>query len=309
MTTPFRWVIGRGLLGSAIVRSRADATFRARIDWSSGDRTDRSLAAGLDEFLKAAEGRDWEIYWSAGRAVTSTPREIVMSEARVYRRFLELTADRAPADGRGAIFLASSVGGAYAGSPAPPYTESTVPVPLSSYGEAKLDMEDALREVVASTGRRGFIARVTNIYGPGQDMAKGQGLISVIVDSFVTGRPISVYVSLDTLRDYIYVDDCAAVISAGMSRVGSSPAGTTVTKIVGSMRALSIGALLGEITRMRRKPAPLILGQGNSAGQALDLRVTSTVWTDLDALVSTTLPEGLGILYQSQLRHHMVNGR
>ncbi|MFF8188115.1 NAD-dependent epimerase/dehydratase family protein [Microbacterium sp. NPDC016588] len=266
------------------------------------------MSAGLDEFLARVEDREWEIYWSAGRGVTSTPREVMMREAEVFEEFLALADERLPRDGRGAFFLGSSVGGAYAGNPDAPYTEATPTAPLSAYGEAKLRMEVALTAATARSGRRAFIARVTNLYGPGQDMAKGQGLISVIVGGYVTGRPISVYVSLDTLRDYIYVDDCGRVIAAAMQRVRDEPPGTVVTKIVGSMRALSIGALLGEIARLRRRPVALILGQGDARGQSLDLRVRSTVWTDLDGLVSTTLPEGLGIVYQAQLRAHMLSG-
>ena len=179
-------------------------------------------------------------------------------------------------------------------------------MPLSAYGETKLAMEKSLTAAASSARFRGFIARITNLYGPGQDLGKGQGLISVIVESYVTGRPVSVYVPLDTLRDYIFVDDCATVVVAAMRRLRQEPPGTVVTKIVGAMDALSIGAILGEISRLRRKPAPLITGQGNATGQASDLRVRSVVWTDLDSLVSTTLPEGLGAIYRAQLAAHIL---
>jgi UDP-glucose 4-epimerase len=285
---------------------RSDTAFHVRVDWSSRTEALSSLRAGLDRFLDEADGADWEIYWSAGRGVTSTPRDVVMAEADLYEEFLAAVAERTSHVIPGALFLGSSVGGAYAGSAGPPFSEDTEPVPLSAYGEAKLRMESALATMVRASQHRAFIARVTNLYGPGQDLGKGQGLISVIVESYVTGRPISVYVSLDTLRDYIFEDDCGRVISAAMRRVRAEPPGTVVTKIVGSMNASSIGALLGEISRLRRKPVPLILGQGNARGQASDLRVRSVVWPDLDGLVSTTLPAGLGAVYQAQLRAHMV---
>jgi UDP-glucose 4-epimerase len=305
VTTPRRWIIGRGLLGAAIARSRPDKAFHVPVDWSSPAEALRDLRSGLDRFLAADQG-EWEIYWSAGRGVTSTPRETVMAEAQLFEDFLHVLAERAAAPA-GVIFLGSSVGGAYAGNPSPPFTESSPTAPLSAYGEAKLRMESALATMVETSGHRAFIARITNLYGPGQDLGKGQGLISVIVEGYVTGRPVSVYVSLDTLRDYIFVDDCARVIGAAVERVRDLPPGTTVTKIVGSMAALSIGAIIGEMSRLRRKPVPLILGQGNSSGQALDLRVRSEVWTDLDGLISTTLPAGLGSVYQAQLQAHMVS--
>jgi len=305
-----RWIVGRGLLGSAVARARADEPFRARIDWSTPESAGRDLRAALEEFAdRVRDDDDWEIYWCAGRGVTSTPRSVMEAEAEVFERFLEALpgafGDRLRS---GRFFLASSVGGAYAGSSSPPFTESTPTHPLSPYGEVKLRMEAALRQAVEADRIRGVIARVTNLYGPGQDLGKGQGLISVIVESYVTGRPVSIFVSLDTLRDYVYADDCARVIDACMRRVRQEPAGTTVTKIVGAMNALSVGAIIGEVSRLRRKPVPIVLGQGNAAGQALDLRVRSEVWTDLDGLVATTLPEGLGAIYRAQLAAHMLPG-
>lgn len=303
-----RWIIGRGLLGSAIAAQLGDAAaYRATIDWTTPEAAIRTLTSAVRAYAENVDDREWEIYWSAGRGITSTPRTVMESEAEVFDGFLDAVVDvfgeRARA---GRLFLASSVGGAYAGSTLPPFSESTPAVAQSAYGEVKLRMERALTATVARAGMRGFIARVTNLYGPGQDLGKGQGLISVLVESYVTGRPSSIFVSLDTLRDYIYVDDCARVVEAAMTRVASEPSGTTVTKIVGSMNALSIGALIGEISRLRRKPVPIILGQGNAVGQAWDLRVRSEVWPDLDGLVSTTLPEGLGAIYRAQLAAHML---
>ncbi len=300
------WVIGRGLLGSAIASQLGSTPFAASVNWADRTASENDLRAGLESFIAGADG-EWSIYWCAGRGVTSTPRERMLAEGAVFSAFLDTVAEL-PEDvrARGRVFLASSVGGAYAGSSAPPFTEDTPTVPMSAYGETKLSMEQALRDQATAHGFRGFIARITNLYGPGQDLGKGQGLISVIVESYVTGRPVSIYVPLDTLRDYIYVDDCARVVLAAMSRMAAEPAGSVVTKIVGAMDALSIGALMGEMSRLRRKPVPIVTGQGDATGQAGDLRVRSIVWPELDAFVSTTVPEGLGNIYRAQLSQHIL---
>jgi UDP-glucose 4-epimerase len=304
-----RWVIGRGLLGSAVARARRDVPFRADVDWSAPERAIRDLTEALERFAAQTADSGCEIYWCAGRGVTSTPREQLDQEVAVFRAFLdrvEAVLGARAADVR--VFLASSVGGAYAGSDAPPFSEKTTPRPLSAYGDAKLAMEQSLVALSERSGIRSFVARITNLYGPGQDLAKGQGLISVLVEGSVTGRPVTIFVPLDTLRDYIYVDDCARVIDAGMRRLAAEPAGAAVVKIVGSMNALSIGAIIAEISRIRRKRVPIVIGQGSATGQASDLRVRSEVWTDLDGLVSTTVPAGLGTLYRAHLASHMVSG-
>lgn len=300
-----RWVIGRGLLGRAVERSLGLTPTVRSIRWSDADTALDDLRRHATRLVVGADAV--EVYWCAGRGVTSTPAEELQAEVALFSRALEMFATIfSGVDVR--FFVASSVGGAYALSSEPPFTEATKVAPGSAYGEAKLAMEAELATVAAREGWRALVARITNLYGPGQDMAKGQGLISVITDSFVRASPVSLYVSLDTLRDYIYEDDCARVIVAGMRRLRDEPAGRLVVKIVGAMSAVSIGALLGEATRLRRQRSQIMLGQGRSAGQASDLRVRSIVWTELDALVATTLPEGLDRVYRARLAAHAAPG-
>jgi UDP-glucose 4-epimerase len=271
------------------------------IRWQDSEAAIDDLRRGLAD-LTSADAERLEIYWCAGKGVTSSPASQLDAELALFERFLALVGEMPESTrSRLAFFLASSVGGAYGGSSEPPFTESTPTQPGSAYGTTKMLMERSLVTATSSGGWRSFIARITNLYGPGQDLGKGQGLLSVIVASYLTRRPVSIFVSLDTLRDYIYEDDCARVVVAGTERVADEPRGTTVVKIVGAMAAQSIGAILGENRRLRGKRAPVILGQGSGVGQASDLRVRSEVWTDLDALVRTTLPEGLDSLYRAQL--------
>ena len=300
MNAPTRWVIGRGLLGRAVLRTRRDGGLNVRIPWDDPRQSHLAIENGIAQLT--AHAGPLEIYWCAGVGVTSTPASELAVEVGVFERALEMF-EALPFDVRSrlSIFFASSVGGAYAGSTSPPFNESTRPAPLSPYGEAKLRMESSLTAATERAGWRAFIGRITNVYGAGQDLRKAQGLISALVRSNLTGQPLSLYVPLDTLRDYVYEDDCAAVIDRGMIRVASERPGTTVIKIIGTMRAVSIGALLSELTRLRRRHGPVVLGGGDARGQALDLRVRSEVWTDLDGLVRTTLPEGLSRVYQAQL--------
>lgn len=307
MTTapPADWIVGRGLLGSALERMLGQPTFRATIPWEDEGRSIEALTAASDAFFQGDRPPGWRIWWSAGRGVTSTAREHLESEVRVFRAFLDAVSKHSPRTD-GALFLASSVGGAYGGRADPPYTEMTEARPGSAYGDAKLAMEAALKAWAQSTGGRALVARITNLYGPGQNLAKGQGIISTILRSHLTQSPATIYVSLDTLRDYVYADDCAAIAIAAMDRLLYEPPGTLVTKIIGSMDAVSISAIIAEIKRLRRNVAPIVVGQGHAAGQASDLRVISTVWPDLDALARTTLPAGIHATFQSMLEQWSV---
>ncbi len=106
-----------------------------------------------------------------------------------------------------AAFIASSAGGTYAGSPdEPPYTEESTTVAVSAYGHSKLRIEAAISPMTAA-GTRVCIGRIANLYGPGQNLQKPQGLVSQLCLTHLNRQPLGIYVSLDSLRDYVFVTD------------------------------------------------------------------------------------------------------
>lgn len=293
------WIVGHGLLGSAVSRALADRAERVRVRWDDNIAALDDLRRGLSH-LYATDADTYTVYWCAGSGVTATPAEVLHRERMLFESFMSSLADYPPTKlERTVFFLASSVGGAYAGVSEPPFTEYSPTAPASAYGETKLAMERALTQAAAQTGVRVFIGRITNLYGPGQRLGKRQGLISVICETYVHREPATVYVSLDTLRDYVYEDDCAGVVVAGARRTSMMGRGSVTTKIIGAGTAVSIGELIGTITRINRRRPLIAFGAGNAIGQAPDLRIRSEVWTDLDALVETSLPTGVSKVLRS----------
>lgn len=281
-------LVGHGLLGSRVRRAleRAGDDVRvARVPWRDPDA---ALAAVLREATRAAQAEtSWRLVWSAGAGVVSTDPGSLRGEVDLVRR-VAAGLGTPP----GAVLLASSAGGVYAGSSAPPFTEEHAVHPLADYGRAKLDIEAAMTSLT-DRGSRVAVGRFANLYGPGQDLAKPQGLVSQLCRSRITGEPLTVYVPADTMRDYIYVDDAAAVAAAMLDRVGTLAAGASVVKIVGSGRATTISGLVGATTRALRRRPPVVYASRPGTGQVRDLRLRSVVWTDLDALVATPLVVGL----------------
>jgi UDP-glucose 4-epimerase len=278
-------LVGHGLLGAHVRRvleGQGEDVHLAAVPWSDPQ-------AALEALLRAAAGAgpDWRLAWCAGAAVVGADTAAADAEVDLVRRFVAEVA-RVPR----AVLLASSAGGVYAGSVGPPFTESHDVRPTSPYGQAKLEIESAFGSLAAS-GTRLAIGRLANLYGPGQDLGKRQGLVSQLCMSRVTGRPLGVYVSVDTLRDYVYVDDAAAVTVAMLDRVSGEVPGTVVVKIVASGRSISIAGLISAATRAFRRRPPVVYAVRPSSGQVRDLRLRSHVWTDLDALVATPLVVGL----------------
>jgi UDP-glucose 4-epimerase len=326
------WVIGAGgLLGKGLVAElerRGTPVLTASIPWARPDDAVDALRSGAERLRAAAAGGGWQIAWCAGAGVTGSSQEALESELAVLRRGLAafaevLTAGPAPGTGpqpgqepgtarsTGRFFLASSAGGVYAGAPNPPFTEESPVAPLAPYGWAKLRAEAEVREFAAATGVRALIGRISNLYGPGQNLDKAQGLISVFAKADVTAQPVTLYVSLDTLRDYLFVADAARLVAAGLDRLGQPDvrSGETVLKILASHRADTIGSIIGVCRTVFKRRPLVVLGASPSAkAQAVDLRLRSVVWPELDRVPVTPLAAGLSAT-AADIQHLLAAGR
>lgn len=308
------WVVGAGgLLGSAVTRALTErggnVLDRQATPWGT-DGESAALAASLRELISLAAGGAWTVYWCAGAGVTDTQPEVLARERDTFIGLLDVIAGL-PSSTRanGAVFLASSAGAIYGGSLDAPFSESSQTAPLGEYGRAKLAAEQALEEFSATAGIPTLVGRISNLYGPGQRLAKRQGLISRLCYSAVAREPISIFVPLDTLRDYIFVDDCARLVVDGALRLHGkeSPRGHWM-KILASGRSTSVAALLGAFRRSNL-PRPLVV-MGSSAAASLqgrDIRLRSTVWPDLDLRPTVTLPDGIARTMRS-IHHAIVAG-
>lgn len=287
-------VIGsRGLLGASMARAirlRGATLRRASVRWESAESALDDLTRATDEWLADGAEQYW-LVWCAGVGVVSTPAEQLEAEVALFRRFVGLLSMRLPvATGTVHVFLSSSAGGVYAGTPSPPHDENAPTNSTSPYGLAKIAMEDAVSRL--ADGRTSvLIGRISNLYGPLQSFAKQQGFISHLMRAMLTRRPMSVYVSLDTLRDYIHADDAAAIIAEWLA---TTPPGRRVVKNIGSLTPVSIAQLIHEARLLfHRNPLVSIAASPYSAGQVRDLRLASVVRRDLDDRAKRGIGEGM----------------
>lgn len=292
------WVIGAGgLLGKAVVAEAArrdDPVTISGVPWHEPDASVEVLVETTEWLLGTNPALD--VLWCAGAGVVGTSREELDTELAVFTAFLDHLEQSLQRHPRTTVrlFLASSAGGVYAGSASPPFTEADDPRPLAPYGETKLAMEKAAAACSARSGISVLVCRFANLYGPGQRLDKPQGIVSQLCRSQLSRQPLSIYVSLDTARDYIYVRDAARMMLAGMDLLAEAPAGSTVTKIVCSGAATTLAEIVGVLHRISKRRPPIVLGVSQNARyQPPDLRFRSTVWPALNALARTPLPEGM----------------
>ena len=293
------WVVGgSGLLGRHVVAQAVKDGHELvdfHIPWADPERADEALRVGVARLRSSGEHR-WNLIWVAGAGVVGTSEAALAEEHDRFETLLRALA-RWPMDGLGTIFLASSAGGVYAGSQAPPFSETTVPRALAPYGVNKLRMEATLQAFAHRHELAAVIGRIANLYGPGQNLAKPQGLISQLARAHLLRQPLSLYVSPDTTRDYLYVEDCASMVLASLTAAAESPRGPrdrAVTKILAAETPTTIAALLAEFRRLVRRRLPIVLADSpNRRFQVRDLRLKSVVAPDLRRYARTTLAAGI----------------
>lgn len=309
------WVVGGGgLLGSSVQATLDQSDVweaPTPIPWGRAGEAEFALAEHAHAFLRAARGRSWRLAWCAGVGVSATSAADLDREVALFVHLLSALTD-AQAGPEGALFLASSAGGVYAGAVLPPFDEHTIPRAISPYGEAKLRLERAAEDFHGRTGTSVLVGRIANLYGPGQDISKPQGLISQICRSQLLRVPISIYVPLDTMRNYLFAPDCGAMVVAGLERLQESARRSgpqLVVKVLASPHAVPIAFLIAELGRILKRRPQVVYGSSSaSAYQALDLRVRSVVWPEMDALAATPLVTGMSATIQS-LRRAQQRGR
>ena len=274
---PLTWVVGSGgLVGRHVVAELTSAgheVLTTAVPWDAEEESVRTLTAEVERFAEARSGRPWALAWCAGAGVVATGEEALATEVRVFERVAAALAASVTPDDVGVVFLASSAGGLYAGSAPAPFDERTAPRPLVAYGRAKLAMETAVERLAADTGVRAVLGRLSNVYGPGQTLGKPQGLLSQLCLANATGRPLPVFVSMDTIRDYLYAGDAARMVVRSIALARDEPRGSVVTKVLASGRPVTVGYLVSEARRVFHRPLRTIPVGGSGAGQVLDLRL------------------------------------
>ncbi|MBM7416812.1 NAD(P)-dependent oxidoreductase [Rhodococcus sp. BP-349] len=309
--TTLSWVVGSGgLLGSAVSAElvrRGHRVVTETIPWLDEDAA-RTVITSRARAVATSDARRVNVVWCAGAGVNGTPREAFDRENDLFAHALaQLESYAVPRPEPVTVFHASSAGGVYAGTPDAPHDESSAVAPLGEYGHAKLRAEQRAVDFGRRTDASVVVGRFANLYGPGQNLSKPQGLISHLCRGYLLASPISIYVPIDTLRDYLYISDAAEMVADALD-VAARERTDPVTKIFASGNAVTIGAILGACRSVfRRRPLVVQAASPLSSLQGRDLRLRSTVWPEIDRRTHRTLPAGIASTLES-IRSSLLAG-
>lgn len=155
------------------------------------------------------------------------------------------------------LLYVSSGGTVYGRPLANPIDETHPTDPISSYGITKLTIEKYVALYAALYNVDHLILRPSNVYGVGQQLRTGQGVVGVLAQRALRGEPLDIWGSGESQRDYLYVDDLVAALLSllpyrGPHRVFniSSGEGHSVLDIVRLLRDQ-----LGSLPEIRHHPA------------------------------------------------------
>lgn len=113
------------------------------------------------------------------------------------------------------IAFISSAGTVY-GATTGKVSESFDKKPFSPYGIMKLTMENFLHYYYVKHQLHYDIYRVSNVYGEGQNINKGLGLINTFLENIIKNNKIKVFGNGESTRNYIYVKDVVELMSLSL---------------------------------------------------------------------------------------------
>lgn len=129
--------------------------------------------------------------------------------------------------------------------------------PICSYGITKLALEKYVAMYAALANVDYLILRPSNVYGEGQHLHHGQGVIGVLTDRALRGQPLEVWGTGESLRDYLYVSDFIGAVRRLWSYAGpqhvfnvSSGEGRSVLDILAIL-----GRQLGALPEVKHVPS------------------------------------------------------
>lgn len=114
-------------------------------------------------------------------------------------------------------FVFASSAAVYGDSHYPPLEESDVCEPISMYGLNKSIGETYCEKWQKDYRLPVLIYRFANVFGPRQQMQGEAAVIPSMLKSSMAGKPFTIYGDGEQTRDFIYVDDIADAIYAGVS--------------------------------------------------------------------------------------------
>lgn len=237
--------------------------------------------AGLAELVRAADA----VFYFAGGSTPAAGEATGSVELSVVPAATVLEAMRSAGTSR--LVIASSGGTVYGNPAVFPTPEDAPTRPTTLHAHNSLVVESYVRFFADHYGLAPVVLRIATAYGPGQRVRRGQGVISAWINAALDERPLALYGSRETRRDFVYSLDVGE--AAARAAFEASPG----TYNVGSGQSVSLDEVIGLLGSLAGRELEVI----EQPARGVDLPRTELDTTRLLEAVgwtpSTTLAEGL----------------
>jgi len=187
---------------------------RCRIRFVSGEFANRADVA------RALSGQDVVFHFISNTnpaASWNDPYVEIEENLKYSCQLFELAADH----GIKKIVFPSSGGTVY-GRHTGLISEKTLPQPFNPYGIGKLAAEYFLNYFREARNIASDIYRIGNAYGPRQPIESSQGVVAVWMGRILKDEDVVIYGGEETIRDYIYVEDIAYLMTYSLRDLSAS---------------------------------------------------------------------------------------
>ena len=110
------------------------------------------------------------------------------------------------------IIFVSSGGTLYGNPESTPVNETHPLNPLSFHGAGKVALETFLRTFSTLPEKNTSIVRPSNVYGPGQSLRSGFGVIRTMLEHVRRGTVMEIWGDGTSVRDFLYIDDMLSAL-------------------------------------------------------------------------------------------------
>ena len=264
-------VFGSGLIGGSVLKAlgRRDLTASRRVPVSWLERSERLRdLSEAERPLLEAPGLRMDLIWAAGRTGFGSSREEAAREREAFVDVCEWVRNIAHKrrQGQTVFHVVSSAGGLFEGQRF--VGRGSEPRPLRPYGALKLEQEGIARSVCDEMPV--VVYRPSSVYGYAGD--KGRlGLVTTMISNTKTGIPTRIFGGLDTVRDYVHVDDVGSFIA----RKTAEPICRSSTSLLASGRPASLREVLSIIRRVVGRPLSIKLDPAPSNASDITFRASA----------------------------------
>lgn len=150
------------------------------------------------------------------------------------------------------VIYPSTGGAIYGRCSKKPFKETDPVSPISPYAINKLAFENYLAYFKNTYNLDFVIYRISNPYGPLQNVTGAQGIIPIYLNNIKNDIPLTVYGDGSMTRDYIYITDTVKMI-AETFEISSQPVYN-----LGSGLSYSVNDIIYEISSTVKKPVQIL---------------------------------------------------